>query len=64
MPFQHRRPIAEAPLDGTRLRLWGKPGSGSFVGVYSPKFFGWVELAEIVCPLIRHDVTHWAPADR
>jgi hypothetical protein len=57
-----RRPIATAPGDGTRLKLFGTREPRQFVGIYSEKFHGWVNIAEIVSPRIRHDITHWTPA--
>lgn len=55
---QERRPIATAPLDGTVVWLWGK--GGPFRGYWSRTFRAWGEDRGRV-PMVRPDVTEWAP---
>jgi hypothetical protein len=44
------RDISTAPREGTLIRLWLRDGS-DFVGQYSDRYWGWVALHEINCPL-------------
>jgi hypothetical protein len=55
------QPIATAPRDGTLIRLWLRSEAEPLTGYWSRSAQGWCPWREIP-PLVRHDVTHWAPA--
>jgi hypothetical protein len=56
------RDISTAPKDGTNIGLNLRKGD-NFAGMYSGKYWGWVALYEIACPLIRGDnqFAGWEP---
>jgi hypothetical protein len=56
-------PMRSAPRGGTLIRLLLRDG-GDFVGLYSDKWWGWIEFGD-VWPLIRSDIRFagWAPID-
>jgi hypothetical protein len=55
--------MRSAPRGGTLIRLLLRDG-GDFVGLYSDKWWGWIEFGD-VWPLIRSDIRFagWAPID-
>jgi hypothetical protein len=59
------RDMKTAPKDCTLIRLRLQAGD-EFVGMYSDKFWGWVALHEIACPLIRDAIAFagWEPIDQ
>lgn len=58
------RPIADAPRDGTRVRLLAEDEPRLFTGYYSHVFRAWLqERGGKKSPLVRHGVTHWEELD-
>ena len=57
------QPMATAPRDGRRVRLWLRDG-GDFVGYYTDRWWGWVDAADFH-PLIRGDIRFlgWTTVD-
>jgi hypothetical protein len=56
------RSIETAPRDGVLIWLHCRSEAEPVTGYWSKTFIGWVAYHEAI-PLIRHDVTGWAPIE-